>query len=130
MKYSAIANNKLKDKRILYDIRRQMVEYYMKINSYRSTAEKFGVNLKTVIKWVKRYKEKGLEGLKDIKRTPKKIHNKVSEEIEKLVIELRKQTGYGARRLKYEFELKISVGPINRILKQNGLIESCQENCV
>jgi len=44
----------------------------MKINSYRSTAEKFGVNLKTVIKWVKRYKEKGLEGLKDIKRIPKK----------------------------------------------------------
>jgi len=46
----------------------------------------------------------------------------VSEEIEKLVIELRKQTGYGARRLKYEFELKISVGTINKILKQNGLI--------
>lgn len=100
-----------------------MVEHYEKIKSFRKTAFKFNVNVKTIIKWVKRYKLYGLSGLLDIKRTPKRIHNKLSENIEKNIIFLRKQSGFGARRLKYEFELNVSLGAIYRILKQNNLIK-------
>lgn len=100
-----------------------MIEYYEKIKSFRKTAFKFNVNVKTIIKWVKRYKLYGLSGLLDIKRAPKRIHNKLSENIEKNIIFLRKQSGFGARRLKYEFELNVSVGAIYRILKQNNLIK-------
>ena len=122
MNYSIIANNKIKDKVILYGIRRDMVEYYHFCRSYRKTASYFGVNVKTIIKWVRRYKKEGLEGFKDLLRKPKMVHNKVRKEVEELVVKLREQSHFGAKRLKMEFELPISVGAINRILKERGLL--------
>ena len=74
--YQNIVNNQLKNKSLIYDLRREMVDYCLIGNSYRETAEFFEVNVKTIVKWVKRYKEEGLEGLKDRKRAPKVVHNK------------------------------------------------------
>lgn len=122
MLYRIIANNKLKDKKILYDFRRKIIEYYYTCKSYRKTARKYKVNVKTVIKWVKRYKEYGLEGLKDLPRRPKRIHNKLSKGTEELVVKLREKSHYGAKRLKMEFGLTISTGAINRILKEKNLL--------
>ena len=122
MNYSIIANNKIKVKVILYGIRRDMVEYYYSCRSYRKTASYFGVNVKTIIKWVRRYKKEGIEGLKDLLRKPKVVHNKVRKEVEELGVKLREQSHFGAKRLKMEFELPISVGAINRILKERGLL--------
>ena len=68
-----------------------MVDYYLCGYSYRETAEFFEVNVKTIVKWVKRYKEEGLEGLKDRKRAPYVVHNKTKKEVEDLVIAFRYQ---------------------------------------
>jgi len=121
MTYSIIANNKLKDKKILYNFRREMVERYYEIKSYRKTACEFGVNVKTVMKWVKRYQRMGLAGLIDLPRSPKLIRNKLSPEKTELIIKLREITGFGAKRLKQEFNLPMSSGAIYRVLKENGL---------
>ena len=121
--YRNIANNKLKDKTLIYNYRREMVEYYLEGHSYRKTARYFDVNKNTVIKWVKRYREEGLEGLKDRKRTPEVVHNKTGKEVEDLVVSLRKQSHFGPRRLKEEFNLPVSSGAIYRILKEKGLIK-------
>ena len=86
--YRNIANCKLKDKAFLYDFRRRMVEYYLSGHSYREVAREFEVNVKTVVKWVRRYKEYGLEGVKDMKRAPRVVHNKTRKEVEKLVVTL------------------------------------------
>jgi len=51
-------------KKILYNFRRGMVERHYKIKSYRKTACEFRVNIKTVLRWVKRYQCAGLAGLK------------------------------------------------------------------
>jgi len=103
--YRNIANNKLKDKTLIYNFRREMVEYYLGGHSYRNTAEHFNVNKNTVFKWVKRYREHGLEGLKDRKRAPRVVWNKKGKEVEDLVVCLRKQSHFGPRRLKEEFNL-------------------------
>jgi len=122
--YGNIANNKLKDKAILYDYRRKMVEYYFSGHSYRETAREFGTSKNTVMKWVNRYKESGLEGLKDKKRAPKRVWNKTKKEVEENIIALREQSHFGARRLKEEFGLEVSSGTIYRILKEAGLIKT------
>jgi len=44
---------------------------YYKIRSYRKTACEFGINVKTVLKWVKRYQYMGLSGLRDLPQSPK-----------------------------------------------------------
>jgi transposase len=120
--YRNIVNNQLKNKSLIYDLRREMVDYYLRGHSYRDTAEFFEVNFKTIVKWVKRYKEEGLEGLKDRKRAPKVVHNKTKKEVEDLVIALRNQSRFGAKRLKGEFNIPVSTGAIYRIIKQNGLV--------
>jgi len=120
--YRNIVNNQLKNKSLIYDLRREMVDYCLRGHSYRDTAEFFEVNFKTVAKWVKRYKEEGLEGLKDRRRAPKVVHNKTKKEVGDLVVSLRKQSHFGAKRLKEEFHLPISTGAIYRIIKQNGLV--------
>jgi len=43
--------------------------------------------------------------------------------VEDIIIKLRDQSHFGARRLKEEFGLKVSAGAIYRILKQAGLIK-------
>ena len=100
-----------------------MVDFCLRGHSYRETAQFFGVNFKTVIKWVKRYKKEGLEGLKDRRRAPHTVHNKTKKEVEDLIIALRKQSHFGAKRLKEEFDLPVSTGAIYRIIKQKGLIK-------
>jgi len=121
--YRNIVNNQLKDKFLIYDLRREIVDFYLRGHSYRETAEFFEVNVKTVVKWVKRYKEEGLEGLKDRRRAPYVVHNKTKKEVEDLVVTLRKQSHFGAKRLKEEFHVPISAGAIYRIIKQNGLVK-------
>ncbi|MGC8594063.1 MAG: helix-turn-helix domain-containing protein [Candidatus Kryptoniota bacterium] len=45
--------------------RKKIVDIYRKLHSLRATAAKTGVNVKTVKKWVDRYKEGGVKALAD-----------------------------------------------------------------
>jgi transposase len=45
--------------------RLRIVQTYKKLGSLRATAEKTGTNVKTVKKWVDRYKQYGQKGLAD-----------------------------------------------------------------
>lgn len=45
--------------------RKKIVDIYKKLRSLRATAAKTGVNVKTVKKWVDRYKEGGIKALAD-----------------------------------------------------------------
>ncbi len=79
---------------------------------------------KTVRKWVVRYKERGLEGLKDEKRIPKSIPHKMNKEDEERIVELRKShPSWGARRLKERYRLKGSYMVIHRAIRQNGFVK-------
>jgi transposase len=121
--YSYLANYKLNDKSLVYNFRRDIIETYSEQKSYRKTAKLLNINIKTVIKWVKRFNEGGLDNLKDRKRAPKRHGNKISPEMENKIIELRNNTNFGARRLKYEKNLEVGVSAIYRVLKENNLIK-------
>jgi len=71
------------------NVRRYKIEY---------VAEQVGVVVRTVYRWLKRYREEGKEGLKDNSKRLHTIH-KVSDEIVKRVIELRVKYGYGAEKI-------------------------------
>lgn len=45
--------------------RKKIVDVYKKLHSLRATAAKTGVNVKTVKKWVDRYKKGGVKALAD-----------------------------------------------------------------
>ena len=113
----------IKDMSNKFNYRLRMVEYALK-NDISEAAREYRTTRKTVRKWVNRYKEYGLEGLKDMKKTPKNIPHKLKEVDEKRVIELRERhSSWGAIRLKDRYKLEGGYSAIHRVIRQNGLIK-------
>ena len=82
----------------------------------KPTARKFGCSATTIRKWLRR------ASLEEMSRRPHRSPNQTPPEVEAKVVSLRKTTGFGARRLKFEFpEIACGVGAIQRIIRANDL---------
>jgi len=100
---------------------------YEQYKSYLAVAKELKMDRHTVKKLVTRYREKQLDGFEDLSRRPKHSPNRIREEIEQEVVELRKKTNYGAVRLAMILKrrgVKISPTTIKKILKRHGLSKS------
>jgi transposase InsO family protein len=70
----------------------------------------FGVSRETWYKWKRRYDVYGIDGLKDQSRKPHNIKNvKVTEELEKIVLELRLNNRFGPMRIRFRLKRKYGV---------------------
>lgn len=106
----------------MFDLRLAMVKY-ARAHGIRAAARAFSTTRNTVRKWLRRYGSGNKTALKDRSRRPHNSPNKTPPEIEALVVAARRSTpGFGARRLKREFNLPCGESAIKRILKQHGLI--------
>jgi len=104
-----------------FDYRKALVGSALEIG-VKPTARAFITTPKTVRKWRDRYQAEGPAGLHGRSRRPKTCPHKTSAADEATVLAQRRRTpGFGAERLKHEFELKPSVGAISRIVRQHGL---------
>jgi transposase InsO family protein len=86
----------------------------------------YGVTRATGYKWVERYEAVGMDGLRDLSRSPRRHPNEVSEDIEEWVIALRgKHPSWGAPKIRARMERDHQLVPaestIGAILKRNGL---------
>ncbi len=104
-----------------FDLRVHLVQHALH-HGIRAAADTFQTSRNTVRKWLRRFQEHGLPGLKEESRAPRSCPHQTSNHFEQQVLAQRARTpGFGARRLKREFGLKPSVGAIARILRQHGL---------
>ena len=86
----------------------------------------FGISRETWYKWKRRYDAYGVDGLKNQSRKPHNIKNvKVTEELEKLVLELRLNSRFGPMRIRFRLKRKygVSLGTktIYNLLKRHKL---------
>ena len=86
----------------------------------------FGVSRETWYKWKRRYDTYGIDGLKNQSRKPHNIKNvKVTEELEKIVLELRLNNRFGPMRIRFRLKRKygVSLGTktIYNLLKRHKL---------
>ena len=100
------------------------VNLYFETEDAGYVCRKCGISRPTLRKWVNRYNEQGIEGLKDQSRRPNSSPNrKITAEIEEKVLSLRKNRNLGVRRLQTElmrlFEIKISIASIHKVLISN-----------
>ena len=111
----------IRSKNTAFDLRKRMVRSALEIG-VKPTARAFGTTPKTVRKWRDRHAKEGPAGLHDRSRRPHTCPHKTSAADEEAVLAQRRRTpGFGAERLKREFDLSPSVGAISRILRQRGL---------
>ena len=108
---------------LVYDFRRNMVADYLRVKSYRKTAGLNSVNPKTVVKWVKRYRENGLGGLRDLPRTPRCPRRKVTPQMERELLRWRDRTGFGARRMRMELGFEFAARTIHKVLVRNNRVK-------
>jgi len=111
---------KVKDNRFRFDLRRRLVADARHIG-IKPTARKWACSRNTVRLWLRRWRQHGLGGLKELSHAPHSCPHKSSGKIEHTIARLRNRTGYGPRRLKMEFDLPLGHNAIARILRERGL---------
>jgi transposase InsO family protein len=92
--------------------------------------ERFGISRKTGYKWLKRFEVEGVDGLKERSRKPHSSPNRTSEEIQELLIEVRRShPSWGPEKLldvvgSRHGELELPArSTVAAILKREGLVK-------
>lgn len=99
-----------------------IIWYSEKIKSAKDICYLYNISGRTFRRWLKAYKEKGIAGLEPLLPIPKKI-KRLSENIETRILRLKqKHPSWGARRIKYQFNLSCSWISVHRILKKYNLL--------
>jgi transposase len=107
-----------------FDYRLKLVEH-AKMHDISKAAKAFDTTRITVRKWLRRYEQNGLDGLRDFSRAPKNVPHKMNEENEANVVYLREKhkNKWGAIRLKDRYKISGSHTAIHRVIKQRGLVK-------
>jgi transposase InsO family protein len=88
-------------------------------------SREFGVQPKTIHKWIARYQDEGAPGLFDRPRRPHHSPNRISKTTELRIIELRMEYGWGGRNLSdllAQEGIVVSASTVDRVIARNGLI--------
>jgi len=106
------------------EARRRLVDTYLTTGSLSATARLWGTSRHLVRKWVRRFQEQGENGLGDRSRRPRASPRQVCPEVEEKVLQARRKTGYGRKRLAWYLAQKesLAVSPhtIRHILRRLG----------
>ncbi len=105
------------------EAKKRLVETYKETKSIRKTAKLWGTSRTVVRKWIRRHEQKKDRGLEDLSRRPRSSPFKTPSHIEEKVLKIRRERGYGKRRINYflliEEGLYLSENTIRNILKRN-----------
>ena len=109
------------------EIRKEFFKLKIKGHSYNQCRKillvkhQFEVTNRTLKRWMHELDTNKDWNLKDKSRKPKRIHKKITKEMEEKIISIRNKTGFGAEKI--EKFVDLSHTSINKILKKNKLTE-------
>ena len=82
-----------------FEARRLLIQTWQETGSIRATARLWHTSPQVVRKWVRRFLAEGDEGLHDRSRRPHHSPRRTPPEVEQRIVEARKKSGYGPKRL-------------------------------
>ena len=104
-------------------LRLKMVQY-AQAHGRKPAARVFGVTVKTIRKWLRRFETDGYDGLAERSRAPHHPHRPITPAQRRRAIALKKKLrSFGAARLKRDFALTLSVKALQRIWRENNLLK-------
>ena len=109
------------------EIRLALVHQVLSLGvSVSQAARDFGISRKTAYKWIGRYRAQPTEPLEDRSRRPASSPGHTSQNVERQVLAVREQFGWGARKIRaYLADRGVtvpSVRTVTNILRRNGRI--------
>jgi len=102
----------------------QKLVSHARTHGVKDAARVFGCSRNTVRKWLRRYQPGKPSSLAERSRRPHHCPHQTRSSLAGVVVRLRRQTGFGAERLKMEFALHCSVGAIHRLVRTHGLVQA------
>jgi transposase InsO family protein len=98
------------------------VRHYHESGDAGFVCRRCGISRPTLRKWVKRYEKSGIEGLQSKSRRPKYSTQKINEQNESWIRELRQNRKLGTRRIQNELKrihnCSLSLATIHKVLKK------------
>lgn len=83
----------------------------------------YGISTRTIRRWLRAYSAGGLESLKLKKPGPKKAGHAISEALRQRILKLKqKHPSWGARRIKYQYDLPVHWRTVHNTIKRSGLL--------
>ena len=114
-----------------FAVARTLAEEPLRITRAQA-AEKIGISVRQMKRVVKRFLTEGIAGLRKKSTRPHSSPNRISEDVENRIVEVRKATGFGSGRiaviinagLELEGKDAISDSTCYNVLVRNGLVEA------
>ena len=107
--------------------RTEFVLRAVKTENFRALCQEFGISTKTGYKWRERFVQRGLEGLEELSRRPKHSPGGLSESVVCEIVRLKRQWGWGPRKIRSLYANKHSEVPsessFKRVLERAGLVQ-------
>jgi transposase InsO family protein len=109
----------------LQKTRLDWIKLYQEVKDAGIVCRRCGISRPTLRKWLKRYAEEGIAGLKELSRKPHSSPKKVSDQQEKLLLSIRNERKLGVRRVQSEikrlYDISLSLATIHKIFKKNNI---------
>jgi putative transposase len=107
------------------DIRARAVLLYLEgIEDAGKICKAVGISRRTLTRWVRRYRNAGgIGGLEPRKPGPKHPKHSITKKLEDRIAKLKqKHPSWGARRIKYQYDLSCHWMTVHRVIKRRGML--------
>ena len=108
---------------------RFVLEYEQRQRTMSELCQRYEISRETGYVWIRRYRERGIDGLVEKSRAAQRHGNQMPEKIEEMVLDLREaHSRWGARKLKWVLErdepglVWPAASTIGELLKREGLV--------
>jgi putative transposase len=102
--------------------------YLGKEECFRELCNRFKISCKTGYKYLKRYKEEGIDGLKERSRVPHRLANQLSRDIEDSILEIKAHyPSWGSKKIRHKLleechDICPARSTIDELLKRHHLV--------
>ncbi len=102
---------------------RAVLLYTEGVKPAKDICDMYDISGRTLRRWKRSYAVNGLEGIKPKKPGPKKGSHSIPGTLEQRILRLKqKHLSWGARRIKYQYELPVHWRTVHDVIKRNGLL--------
>ena len=93
------------------------------IKSDKEISSIYGISARTLRRWKTAYQRNGIEGLKPKSNAPHKQQKTIEPELEQKILKLKqKHPSWGARRIKFQYDLPCHWKTVHNVIKKHGLL--------
>ncbi|MDE1863727.1 MAG: helix-turn-helix domain containing protein [Thaumarchaeota archaeon] len=91
--------------------------------SAKEICEMYDIPTRTFRRWVSVYGKDGMDKLRSGRRGPTKGTNSISKRLQQKIIRFKqKNPSWGARRIKYQYDLQCHWRTVHRVIRSNGML--------